>query len=110
MHFVDTLKLWEENVKERLADCDAEFRDGEPAEEIARTAKERDVDLIVISTHHYNWLTRLAYGCDAERILRHAPCPILIVQTNNDQASEEEKPDRRIEESFREEKRYEIDI
>ena len=110
MHFVDTLKLWEENVKERFADCDAEFRDGEPAEEIARTAKERDVDLIVISTHHYNWLTRLAYGCDAERILRHAPCPILIVQTNNDKASEEEKPDRRIEESFREEKRYEIDI
>jgi nucleotide-binding universal stress UspA family protein len=83
MHFADTLKLWAENVKERFADCDAEFRDGEPGEEIARTAKERDVDLIVISTHHYNWLTRLAYGCDAERILRHAPCPILIVQTDN---------------------------
>ena len=83
MHFVGTLKLWAKNVKERFADCDAEFRDGEPAEEIARTAKERDIDLIVISTHHYNWLTRLAYGCDAERILHHAPCPILIVQTEH---------------------------
>jgi len=91
MHFVGILKLWEEYVKERFADCDAEFRDGEPVEEIARTAKERDVDLIVISTHHYNWLTRLAYGCDAERILRHAPCPILIVQTDNDKASEPEE-------------------
>ena len=65
MHFATTLKLWAENVKKRLADCDTEFRDGQPGEEIARTAKERDVDLIVISTHHYNWLTRLAYGCDA---------------------------------------------
>jgi nucleotide-binding universal stress UspA family protein len=88
MHFVGTLKLWEENITERYADCDTAFRDGEPAEEIARMAKERDVDLIVISTHHYNWLTRLAYGCDAERILRYAPCPILIVPTDNDKALE----------------------
>jgi nucleotide-binding universal stress UspA family protein len=91
MHFADTLKSWAKNVKERFADSDAEFRDGEPGEEIASTAKERDVDLIVISTHHYNWLTRLAYGCDAERILRHAPCPILIVQTDNNKASEPEE-------------------
>jgi nucleotide-binding universal stress UspA family protein len=88
MHFAGTLKLWAENVKESFADCDAEFRDGESVEEIVRTAKERDVDLIVISTHHYNWITKLAYGCDAERILRHAPCPILIVQTDNNKALE----------------------
>ena len=91
MHFADTLKSWAKSVKERFADSDAEFRDGEPGEEIASTAKERDVDLIVLSTHHYNWLTRLAYGCDAERILRHAPCPILIVQTDNNKASEPEE-------------------
>jgi nucleotide-binding universal stress UspA family protein len=91
MHFAGKLKSCAENVKERFADCDAEFRDGEPGEEIARTAKESDIDLIVISTHHYNWLTRLAYGCDAERILRHAPCPILIVQTENKKASEPEE-------------------
>jgi nucleotide-binding universal stress UspA family protein len=107
MHFLGTLKLWEENVKERFADCDAEFREGELAEEIARTAKEREVDLIVISTHHYNWLTRLAYGCDAERILRHAPCPILIVQTDNNKASEEEKTRSK---NPLEKKRYEINI
>ena len=93
MHFAGTLKLWEKNVKERFADCDAEFREGEPAEEIARTAKERDVDLIVISTRHYNWLTRLAYGCDAERILRHAPCPVLIVHTDNNKVLEPEEED-----------------
>lgn len=68
-----------EKVAERYADCSAEFRYGAVCEEIAKTVKERKIDLIVISTHHYGWLTRLAYGCDAEQILRHAPCPVLIV-------------------------------
>jgi nucleotide-binding universal stress UspA family protein len=69
-----------EEVKKHYADCDFEFREGVPCEEIVKTAKERKIDLIVISTHHYNWLTRLAYGCYAEQILRHAPCPVLIVR------------------------------
>jgi nucleotide-binding universal stress UspA family protein len=78
-YFENALKSIGEDVRKQYADCDIEFRDGMPCEEIVQTAKERDVDLIVISTHHYNWLTRLAYGCDAEQILRHAPCPILIL-------------------------------
>jgi nucleotide-binding universal stress UspA family protein len=31
-----------------------------PCEEIINTAKERNIDLIIVSTHHHNWLTRLA--------------------------------------------------
>lgn len=73
-----------DQVAEQYADCSAEFRYGAVCEEIVKTAKEREIDLIVISTHHYNWLTRLAYGCDAEQILRHAPCPILILQAKKD--------------------------
>jgi universal stress protein A len=36
-------------------------------------------DLIVVSTHNYPWFKRLMTGSDAEKIARHAPCPILIV-------------------------------
>jgi len=68
-----------EDVKKRYSDCDAEFCDGVPSEEIVRMASEQKIDLIVVSTHHYNWLGRLAYGCDSERILRDAPCPVLIL-------------------------------
>jgi len=68
-----------EQVAERYADCSAAFRYGAVCEEIVKLAKVREIDLIVISTHHYNWLMRLAYGCDAAEILRRAPCPILIV-------------------------------
>src|SRR6478609_5349329 len=84
MYLVNRLKFSADNVKGRYADCDTEFREGEPCEEIIHTAKERDVDLIILSTHHYNWLTRLACGCDTETILRHAPCPILVLPVNGE--------------------------
>jgi nucleotide-binding universal stress UspA family protein len=69
MHFESTLNSIAEEVRKRYADCNTEFRAGEPCEEIVKLASERGIDLIVISTHHNNWLTRLAYGCDAEQIL-----------------------------------------
>ena len=78
-YFQNRLKCIVEGVRKFYGDCDAEFREGQPCEEIVKTAKELDTDLMVISTHHYNWLTRLAYGCHAEEILRHAPCPLLIL-------------------------------
>lgn len=37
------------------------FGYGEPNEEIIKAAGEGEFDLAIISTHHYNWLMRLAY-------------------------------------------------
>ena len=76
------LKATAEDVRKECVDCDSEFRDGVPCEEIVNTAKERDIDLIIVSTHHYNWLTRLAFGSDAEHIVRNMPCSILLLQSD----------------------------
>ena len=81
-YFEKTLEATAEDVRKEYADCDSEFRDGVPCEEIINTAKERNIDLIIVSTHHHNWLTRLACGSDAEHILRNTRCPILILQAN----------------------------
>ena len=70
-YFGKTLEATAEDLRKEYADCDSEFRDGVPSEEIVNTARERDIDLIIISTYHYNWLTRLACGSDAEHILRN---------------------------------------
>ena len=43
-----------EEVRKHYPDCDSEFCDGLPCEAIVNTARERDIDLIVVSTHHYN--------------------------------------------------------
>ena len=71
-----------ENIKKEYADCSFEFREGVPCEEIVRAAKDLNIDLVILSTHDYNWLTRLALGCDAERIIHNAPCPILVLKGN----------------------------
>jgi nucleotide-binding universal stress UspA family protein len=53
---------------------------GEAASEIVQVAKERDVDLIVISSHGRTGLGRILFGSTAEAVVRHAPCPVLVVK------------------------------
>ena len=53
---------------------------GNPADEIIRTAKERDADLIVIATHGRTGLKHLFMGSTAERVVRHVHCPVLVVR------------------------------
>src|SRR5215468_5166242 len=53
---------------------------GEASSEIVRVAKERGVDLIVISSHGRTGLGRILFGSTAEAVVRHATCPVLVVK------------------------------
>jgi nucleotide-binding universal stress UspA family protein len=53
---------------------------GDAAAEIVRVARERKVDLIVISSHGRTGLGRILFGSTAESVVRHAPCPVLVVK------------------------------
>jgi nucleotide-binding universal stress UspA family protein len=53
---------------------------GDAASEIVRVAKERNVDLIVISSHGRTGLGRMLFGSTAESVVRHATCPVLVVK------------------------------
>lgn len=53
---------------------------GEAASEIVRAAKERNVDLIVVSSHGRTGLGRILFGSTAEAVVRHASCPVLVVK------------------------------
>jgi nucleotide-binding universal stress UspA family protein len=55
-------------------------RTGLPAYEIVEAAKESDVDLIVIATHGYTGWKHFAIGSTAERVVRAAPCTVLVVR------------------------------
>lgn len=55
-------------------------RCGLPAHEIVEEAKESDVDLIVIATHGYTGWKHFCIGSTAERVVRAAPCPVLVVR------------------------------
>lgn len=53
---------------------------GDAASIIIDTAIAEDVDLIVMSTHGYTGLDHLVMGSVTERVLRQAPCPVLVVR------------------------------
>ena len=53
---------------------------GEAASEIVHVAREREVDLIVISSHGRTGLGRMLFGSTAESVVRHAHCPVLVVK------------------------------
>jgi nucleotide-binding universal stress UspA family protein len=53
---------------------------GRPFEEICRLARDRSIDLIVTSTRGITGLKHLALGSTAERVVRYAPCPVLVVR------------------------------
>jgi nucleotide-binding universal stress UspA family protein len=48
--------------------------------EIAEAAKSLEADLIIIATHGYTGLKHLLLGSTAERVVRSAPCPVLVVR------------------------------
>jgi universal stress protein A len=55
-------------------------RQGRSFHEIADAARTLKVDLIVISTHGYTGLKHALLGSTTERVVRHAPCPVLVVR------------------------------
>lgn len=52
---------------------------GPPSGEIVRYAAEHAIDLIVLGAHGHGFLDRLLIGSVAERVVRHAPCAVLLV-------------------------------
>jgi nucleotide-binding universal stress UspA family protein len=48
--------------------------------EIVDVAKRENVDLVIVSTHGHTGLRHVLLGSTAERVVRHAPCPVLIVR------------------------------
>ncbi len=53
-------------------------QDGDPVQRIIEQA--RDADLVVLSTRGRTGLAHLLMGSVAERVVRHAPVPVLVVR------------------------------
>jgi nucleotide-binding universal stress UspA family protein len=55
-------------------------RKGKSYDEIVKVAKQLKADWIVISTHGHAGLTHTLLGSTAERVVRHAHCPVLVIR------------------------------
>ncbi len=54
--------------------------EGNPAVEIVKYAQENSVDLIVVGTLGRGGLSRFLLGSTAEKVIRTAPCPVMVVR------------------------------
>ncbi len=57
-----------------------EVRTGNPHREILLEAERKNVDLIIVATHGHSAVEQMFFGSTAERIVRHAKCPVLTVR------------------------------
>ena len=53
---------------------------GKPAAMIVETAKNWPADLIVMGTHGRNVVSTILLGSVAQGVLRHAPCPVMVLR------------------------------
>jgi universal stress protein A len=56
------------------------IRVGTPATEIVKAATEWPADVVVIGSHGRTGVSRALLGSVAEAVMRHAPCPVLVIR------------------------------
>jgi universal stress protein A len=69
-----------DQLRIRNVEVTTEVRSGKAAEEIIEAATDYGADLVVIGPRRKRGLQRLLNGSVTEDVLRHAPCPVLIVR------------------------------
>jgi nucleotide-binding universal stress UspA family protein len=89
---IEEIQRWEEEAEKKMAELLAqaklEYREIEalqvtalhPRDQIVQAATDLSADLMVISTHGYIGWKHFLLGSDAEKIVQHAPCPVLVVR------------------------------
>ena len=61
-------------------DLPSEVLTGSPARTIVDAARQHQCDLIVMGTHGRHGMAHLLLGSVAERVVRTAACPVLVVR------------------------------
>jgi nucleotide-binding universal stress UspA family protein len=69
------------------AQVDKRVELGDVSGTICRVAEELGVDVIVVGSHGRKGLERLFLGSTSEHVVRHAPCPVLVVREPHQRSS-----------------------
>jgi nucleotide-binding universal stress UspA family protein len=62
-------------------ECTGEIMPGAPFQQIVDVADHKQVDLIVMGTRGHTGLQRFFLGSVAEKVVRMAPCPVLVTRS-----------------------------
>jgi nucleotide-binding universal stress UspA family protein len=67
-------------VGKSSAEIYSELIEGNPAEAIIKVADAQKSDLIIMGSRGLGRLTGLMLGSTSQKVVSHAPCPVLIVR------------------------------
>ena len=87
--FASVSEKLKENAESRMDSLVKEYKNlkggaegrvvvGDAAEEIVDCAAKENADLIIIGSHGSKGLERILMGSTAERVVKTAPCPVLV--------------------------------
>lgn len=91
--------LWEQELAEARSELDRTaaampmvaldtvIEEGDAAATICLVAERLGVDAIVVGSHGRHGIARLLFGSVSEHVVRHAPCPVLVVPWTSAPAS-----------------------
>jgi nucleotide-binding universal stress UspA family protein len=82
-----SLESYRERITAKGLLSDSVIVHGVPFQEIIEIAKARQVDLIIMGTHGRTGLLHVLLGSVAEKVVRLAPCPVLVTRRPTDIAT-----------------------
>jgi nucleotide-binding universal stress UspA family protein len=63
--------------------CAAVLALGEPSDEIIKLAREKDVDLIAMTTHGHRLISDILYGATADKVRHAVDVPVLLLKVKS---------------------------
>jgi len=63
--------------------CDAVLALGEPSDEIIKLAREKDIDLIAMTTHGHRFISDILYGATVDKVRHAVDVPVLLLKVKN---------------------------
>jgi len=76
----EAIELVKKQAKKEGVKFFSSVLEGNPAVEIVKYAQENGADLIVVGTLGRGGLSRFLLGSTAEKVIRTAPCPVMVVR------------------------------
>ena len=67
-------------VRESGVACNTIVISGVPSQVIVETARSRKVNMIMMGTHGHSGIPHMMLGSVADKVLRLAPCPVMVVR------------------------------
>jgi universal stress protein A len=74
------LRVLTEDARARLGNVHEHVAVGKPADELLRVTAQLGTDLLVVGSHGHDPIAHLFVGSVAERIVRGAGCPVVVVR------------------------------